>query len=120
MVHMGTLRDYEKGEGKDWNVKGSIAYGKGQVHEDFKGLQQDLNRFASQVGFPKLQVDGFLGDETVAAWRKTYDTALKKDPLATIEILPIVSKEQLATVCQRVRHWLQTTGVKVLGNQAQA
>ena len=29
---MAELRDYQQGEGKDWNVKGSIAYGKGQVH----------------------------------------------------------------------------------------
>lgn len=112
---MAELRDYQQGEGKDWNVKGAIAYGKGQVHEDFKGLQQDLNRFADVVGFKKLEVDGFIGENTVAAWQKTYQTALKRDPMATIEIAAIVSKEQMATVCQRVRHWLQTSGARVLG-----
>ena len=115
---MAEIRDYQQGEGKDWNVKGSIAYGKGQVHEDFKGLQQDLNRFADAVGFKKLEVDGFLGQNTVTAWQKTYKAALARDPLATIEIAAIVSKEQLATVCQRVRHWLQTTGARVLSSRA--
>jgi hypothetical protein len=43
---MAELRNYEQGEGKDWNVKNSIAYGKGPVHEDFKGLQTDINRFS--------------------------------------------------------------------------
>jgi ribosomal protein L4 len=55
---MAELRNYEQGEGKDWNVKNSIAYGKGPVHEDFKGLQKDINRFAEEVGFKKLEVDG--------------------------------------------------------------
>src|SRR4029079_19172119 len=40
---MAELRNYVQGEGKDWNVKNSIAYGKGPVHEDFKGLQTDIN-----------------------------------------------------------------------------
>lgn len=106
---------YEKGEGKDWNVKGSIAFGRGAVHDDFEGLQRDLNGYAELAGFKKLEVDGFLGDHTVSAWQKTYQTALKRDPLATLALLPIESKEQLATLCQQVRHWLQTTGKKVLG-----
>ena len=62
------LRNYDKGEGKDWNVKESIAYGRGFVHEDFVGLQQDLNLFASRVGFDKIQLDGFLGPKTVDIW----------------------------------------------------
>ena len=113
---MAELREYQQGEGKDWNVKGAIAYGKGQVHEDFKGLQQDLNRFAGKVGFQKLDVDGFIGQNTVTAWQKTYAAALERDPMATIEVAAIVSKEQMATVCQKVRHWLQTTGARVLGS----
>ncbi|HEU5060245.1 MAG TPA: hypothetical protein VFU21_27120 [Kofleriaceae bacterium] len=112
---MAELRNYVQGEGKDWNVKKSIAYGAGPVHEDFKGLQQDINRFAEEVGFAKLEVDGFLGPHTVDAWNKIYQAALAKDPTATVAFPPIVSKEQLATLCQHVRHWLQTKGQKIIG-----
>lgn len=117
---MAELRNYEQGEGKDWNVKGAIAYGRGPVHEDFKGLQRDLNSFAKVVGFARLDEDGFLGDNTVAAWQKTYQAALERDPLATIALLPITSKELLATMCQHVRHWLSTTGAKVLHSRPSA
>jgi hypothetical protein len=112
---MAELRNYEMGEGKDWNVKDTIAYGRGAVHEDFKGLQRDLNRYAADVGFKKLDVDGFLGPNTVDAWNKIYQAALKRDPAATVAFPPIVMKEQIATLCQHVRHWLQTSGARILG-----
>ena len=112
---MSDRRNYEQGEGKDWNVKGSIAFGKGAVHADFMGLQHALNRYASLVGFGKLETDGFIGENTVEAWQKTYKKALEKDPLAALAIMPIQSKEQMATLCQHVRHWLDTTGAKILG-----
>lgn len=111
---MAELRDYVMGEGKDWNVKDSIAYGRGAVHEDFKGLQRELNRFADQAGFEKLEVDGFLGPNTVDAWNKIYQAALAVDPTATVAFPPIVMKEQLATLCQHVRHWLQTAGARII------
>jgi hypothetical protein len=113
---MTELRDYEKGEGKDWNVKDTIAYGKGAVHEDFKGLQKDLNRYAKQVDFEPLDVDGFLGPRTVDAWNKIYQAALAKDPTATVAFPPIVMKEQIATLCQHVRHWLKTSGARILAS----
>ena len=112
---MTELRNYEKGEGKDWNTKDSIAYGRGPVHEDFKGLQADINRFAEEVGFRKVEVDGFLGPHTVEAWNKIYSAALAKDPAATAAFPAITQKEQLATLCQHVRQWLQTKGSKIVG-----
>ena len=113
---MAELRNYEQGEGKDWNVKNTIAYGKGPVHEDFKGLQRDINRFHDEVGFKQIEVDGFLGPDTVDAWNKIYQAALAKDPTATVAFPPIVMKEQIATLCQHVRHWLATSGARILAS----
>src|SRR5688572_13683662 len=33
------FRRYIRGQGKDWNTKDTIAYGAGEVHEEFKNLQ---------------------------------------------------------------------------------
>jgi hypothetical protein len=112
---MAELRTYEYGEGKDWNVKGAIAFGKGAVHEDFVGLQVDINRFAEEVGFKKVEADGFLGPKTVDAWNKIYSAAVAKDATATAEFPAIATKEQLASYAAHVRDWLQHKGSKIIG-----
>ena len=112
---MAELRTYEYGEGKDWNVKGAIAFGRGPVHDTFKGLQEDINRFSEEVGFAKVQVDGFLGPKTVDAWNKIYAAAVAKDAKATWEFPAIGTKEQLATYAAHARDWLQHKGSKIIG-----
>lgn len=113
---MATLRKYERGEGKDWNVKESIAYGKGDVHKDFQGLQADLNRFASIVGFEKLDVDGFLGPKSVSAIKGIYQKVIQKNPGLSATAFPVPdTKEEVAEYCQFIRQWLQTTVAKALG-----
>ena len=112
---MAQLRKYEKGEGKDWNTKESIAFGRGDVHKDFQGLQADLNRFAGAVGFEKLDIDGFLGPRSVTAFNKIYDAALAKNPLLAANVFPPPkTKEDIAEYCQFMRQWLQETAAKVL------
>jgi lysozyme family protein len=118
---MATLRKYEKGEGKDWNTKESIAFGRGDVHKDFMGLQKDLNDFASALGFAKLDVDGFLGPKSVAAFNQIYDAALKKNPLLAANVFPPPkTKEDIAEYCQFMRQWLNETGRKVLLSERSA
>lgn len=118
---MTQLRKYEKGEGKDWNTKDTIAYGRGDVHKDFVGLQEDLNKFAGVVGFDKLGTDGFLGPKTVAAFTKIYDATIAKNPLLAANVFPPPkTKEDVAEYCQFMRQWLQQTAMKVLLAEAGA
>lgn len=114
-------RRYHKGSGKDWNVKDTIAYGAGPVHADFQGLQSDLNRFASAVGFAPLEVDGFLGAKTAAATKAVYDALVKKGPLFAVTMFPVPdTKEEVAEYAQFIRHWLQNTAAKKLLAEAGA
>jgi hypothetical protein len=117
---MSAPRKYEQGEGKDWNVKESIAYGRGFVHDDFCGLQADLNLFSGKVGFDRLELDGFLGPKTVEIWNSIYQASLKVDPAATVQFPAITEKEQLAALCQHVRLWLMTKARGVLLRETQA
>lgn len=113
---MATLRKYERGEGKDWNVKETIAFGRGDVHKEFQGLQADLNRYADTVGFKKLDVDGFLGPQSVGAIKTIYQKVIQKNPGLSATAFPVPdTKEEVAEYAQFIRQWLQTTVAKVLG-----
>lgn len=58
--------------GVQFKCNASICFGVGTgPHEQFKALQTALNAFASRVGFDPLDVDGFIGDLTVNATRRT-------------------------------------------------
>ena len=118
---MSTLKKYEKGEGKEWNANDKIAWGKGEVHKDFQGLQTDLNRFSDVASFAKLEVDGFLGPATVEAFTKIYDAAVKKNPgLVATPFPPPKTKEDAAEYAQFIRMWLQTAAAKALLAEAGA
>ena len=109
------LRRYHKGAGKDWNVKESIAYGAGPVHQDFVALQTDLNRFASVAGFAKLETDGFLGPKTAAAVKSIYDKVVGKNQLLSATIFPVPdTKEEVAEYAQFIRAWLRDVASKQL------
>ena len=109
------LKRYEHGDGKDWNTKGSIAYGKGDVHKDFQGLQADLNRFAPHLGFDKLEIDGFLGPHSVDAIEKVYQAVIAKNPGLAATPFPVPkTKEEVAEYTQFIRQWLQTTAATAL------
>jgi lysozyme family protein len=118
-LQITTVRTYLRGDGKDWNVKGDIAYGAGIVHDEFKGLQADLNGLAQHVGFAKLNVDGFLGPKTAAAVKKTYDATVKKNAFFGITMFPVPdTKEEVAEFCMMIREWIKTVAVKNLVAEA--
>lgn len=112
---MTQLKRYEQGDGKDWNANDKIAWGKGDVHKDFQALQGDLNEFSLLLGFDKLDLDGFLGAQTVAAFQKIYDAVIKKNPgLAATAFPPPKTKEDVAEYAQFIRQWLRTTATSAL------
>lgn len=109
------LKRYERGEGKDWNVKGEIAYGKGDVHKEFQALQVALNDFATRLGFDKLEVDGFLGPRSVTSFQRVYDAVIQKNPLLAATPFPVPkTKEEIAEYAAFIRQWLQTTAEEAL------
>lgn len=115
------LRRYHKGAGKDWNVKESIAYGAGPVHEDFCALQRDLNRFAGALGEKALEVDGFIGGRTAGLVKKVYDAVVGKNPLLAMTLFPVPdTKEEAAEYCQFIRAWLGGVAAKQLLAEAGA
>ena len=112
---VGDLRRYHRGQGKEWNVKDAIAYGAGPVHDEFKGLQADLNHFASTVGFKTLEVDGFIGAQTAAAVKQVYDAVVGKKPLAAMTPFPVPdTKEEAAEFAMFIRTWLHDVATKTL------
>jgi len=119
VLAVGNLRRYHQGSGKEWNIKGDIAYGAGPVHEDFKGLQNDLNRFAGSAGFGKLSVDGFLGAKTATAVKAVYDAAVRKNPMLAVTLFPPPdTKEEAAEFCMFIRAWLRDVAGKQLLGEA--
>jgi lysozyme family protein len=114
-LNVGDLRRYHRGHGKEWNTKDTIAYGAGPVHEEFKGLQADLNRFAATVGFAPLEVDGFLGAKTAAATKQVYDALVAKSPLNAMTVFPVPdTKEEVAEYAMFIRDWLNKKAAKGL------
>ena len=115
------FRVYQKGEGKDWNIKGSIAYGAGAVHDDFLGLQRDLNKLADTVGFKPLEVDGFIGPATAAAVKQTFEKVVAKNPMLGVTLFPPPdTKEEAAEFAAFIRDWLDKVATKHLRGEAGA
>lgn len=120
-LNVGDLRRYHRGTGKEWNVKDAIAYGAGPVHEAFKALQQNLNRFADAVGFAKLEVDGFLGAKSAAATKQVYDALVAKSPLNAMTVFPVPdTKEEVAEYAMFIADWLDKKAAKQLLGEAGA
>jgi lysozyme family protein len=112
---LSDLRRYHRGTGKEWNVKDAIAYGAGPVHDDFKALQTDLNRFAGAIGFAPLTVDGFLGPKTAAATKAIYDALVGKNPMQMVTLFPVPdTKEEVAEYCMFIRAWLPKAARELL------
>lgn len=115
------FRVYQKGQGKDWNVKGEIAYGAGAVHDEFLGLQRDLNKLAPTVGFKPLDVDGFIGPATAAAVKATYDKVVAKNPMLGVTLFPPPdTKEEAAEFAAFIRDWIEKVATKHLTAEAGA
>ena len=120
-LNVSTFRVFERGEGKDWNVKGDIAYGKGAVHDEFLGIQRELNKLAGTVGFKPLDVDGFIGPKTAAAVKATYDTLVAKNPIFGVTLFPPPdTKEETAAFAQFIHGWLRDTASRQLLGTANA
>ncbi len=119
-LKISDLRRFHQGTGKEWNTKDKIAYGAGPVHDEFKGLQTDLNRLAGAAGFKSLEVDGFLGDKTAAAVKAVYDAVVKKQPMLAATAFPVPdTKEEVAEYAMFIRAWLRDVASKHVG-QAEA
>jgi lysozyme family protein len=118
---VSTHRLFKKGAGKDWNVKGDIAYGAGAVHDELMKLQRNLNKVAEPVGFAKLDVDGFVGDKTAAAIKKTYDKVVAKNAAFGVTLFPPPdTKEETAEFAQFINDWLENVASKQLVAEASA
>jgi lysozyme family protein len=109
------LRLYKKGAGKDWNEKGAIVYGAGATHDEFVGLQRDLNRLATTVGFGTLDEDGFIGPKTASAIKATYDKVVAKNAMLGVTLFPVPdTKEETAEYAAFIRDWLDKVASKHL------
>lgn len=109
------LRRYHRGAGKEWNVKDTIAYGAGPVHEDFVALQTDLNRFAGALDFAPLATDGMIGGKTAKAVKAVYDALIAKNPMNVMTAFPVPdTKEEVAEYCMFIRAWLGTKASALL------
>ena len=110
-----TQRVYQQGAGKDWNIKGDIAYGAGAVHDEFMQLQRSLNKLADVAGFEKLDVDGFIGPRTAAATKAVFDKVVATNALLGVTLFPPPdTKEEAAEYAAFIRQWLDTTAMKAL------
>jgi lysozyme family protein len=115
------FRIYKRGAGQDWNIKGDIAYGAGAVHDEFMGLQRDLNKLAGVVGFGKLEVDGFIGPRTAAAVKATFDKVVAKNAMLGVTLFPPPdTKEEAAEFAAFIRDWLDKVAIKQLLAEAGA
>ncbi len=104
---LGDLRRFHRGEGKDWNTKGEIAYGAGGAHAEFEALQRELNTVAAQVGLEPLEVDGFIGKHTASLISKVYDAIVAKNPIYAATPFPVPdTKELTAEYAMFIRSWL--------------
>jgi len=104
---LGDLRRFHFGEGKDWNVKGAIAYGAGAAHAEFEALQRELNNFASAVELEPLTVDGFIGQHTAKFVSKVYDAVVAKNVAFAGTPFPVPdTKELAAEYAMFIRDWL--------------
>lgn len=114
-LDVATFRVLKKGDGLDWNIKGDIAYGKGAVHDEFLGIQRELNKLAKVVGFAPLDVDGFIGPKTAAAVKQTYDKLVAMSPMYGITLFPPPNtKEETAAFAQFIHGWLKDTASRQL------
>ena len=112
---------YTKGQGKDWNLKGDIAYGAGAVHDQFVQLQTTLNKLAGTVGFAKLDTDGFIGPKTAAAVNATYEKLKAKNAVYGVTLFPPPdTKEETAEYAAFINDWLDKVAVKQLVAEAGA
>lgn len=118
-LKVSPFRIYQRGQGKDWNIKGEIAYGAGAVHDEFLGLQRDLNKLAGVVGFQPLTVDGFIGPKTAEAVKRTYEKVVAKNQLFGVTLFPPPdTKEEAAEFAAYIHDWLQKVAMKELGGGA--
>jgi lysozyme family protein len=114
-LNVSPFRRFVRGTGKDWNVKDAIAYGAGPVHEEFKSLQSELNRFSGVAGFSALGVDGFIGPKTAEAVTKVYKAVIAKNPLlAGTPFPPPDTKEEAAEYASFIRGWLGAVAAKAI------
>ncbi len=112
----GNLRRAHRGAGQEWNVTDAIAYGAGVIHDEFRGLQADLNQFADAVGFKALEPDGFIGSRTAAAVKAVYEAVVAGNPMLAMTPFPAPdTKEEAAEYCMFIRQWLKDTASKHVG-----
>lgn len=125
--------------GIDFKCTRDACYGIGKAnHKLFEDLQTAINRWAATAGFPRIQVDGFLGDKTTSALDRIWpsnDASVKEvlaagaheylnllNNLANKKQLPVVSppptaapspakKEAIAAKAADDKHLMHTPGL---------
>lgn len=120
-LSVSPFKVYQQGAGKDWNIKGEIAYGAGATHDEFVALQKSLNTVATAVGFKELDTDGFIGAKTAEAVKKTWDKVVAKNAALAVTPFPAPdTKEEAAQYAAFIRNWIDTTAKKNLLAEAGA
>ncbi len=102
-------------EGTDWDRHGETVTGKGDTVATFRGIQADLNYFATKVGFDTVKVDGVLGPKTLAAVQAVGAAVATADAALAGTVLPAADLGDVATHAVSTRTWLESTARKALG-----
>jgi hypothetical protein len=103
----------------DFNCNKDICFGIGPVHDKYKLFQQTLNRFAPLgKGFKPLDVDGFIGDLTVAAANAAAEVATLPSPGLTHEAVA-ASVDDFTSQLSSIIDMLVTAGVIAPINDAE-
>lgn len=82
---------------------------------DARGLQADLNAYATALGFPGVVIDGKIGPATTAAVGKVVAAVLAKNSLLVPAGFTYDAPAGIAEHADRVRDWLHTTAATTLG-----
>jgi lysozyme family protein len=71
----------------DFECNAEVCFSRGPANAQLKALQTTINFFAARGGFAPLNVDGFIGDKTVAAANAVAAAASIPSPGATRQVL---------------------------------
>src|SRR5437867_126916 len=101
--------------GQDWTRSGSTITGKGEAKSEFRGLQADLNQYATAASFEGVKVDGILGPQTVDAANKVVKAVLATSSLLVpVEFETPDNVDHVARYAARIRDWLHSTAAMAL------
>lgn len=100
--------------GVDFKCNAAICFGIGPVHEQLKTLQRTLNAFASVGRFTPLDVDGFIGDQTVAAVNRVANALGLTIPGTTRETVTANAPTLIASLTTQLQRMPGATTPQVI------